>query len=251
MEQEALLAAIRANPDDRTARLVYADWLDEHGDALAEYVRAECNVMAREAGSADWRDAMDRLLAIVKQAGENLGGWEYSEDVARLCKLADSSGDEFEPPVLEADLIAFETRHGVTLPGQHRAALLQVGNGWTDGYDNGVYRFDPTSTAAALSRTFPYTHEDVAEMLPELRVTLSTFGLKPPAWAKERQHTEAGCIPVAAFGCGNAALLVVRGELRGCVWSVGDIYGPACEDDFSRPLSFFEWFEEVVKESPW
>jgi uncharacterized protein (TIGR02996 family) len=30
-EREALLAAIKANPDDDTVRLVFADWLDEHG----------------------------------------------------------------------------------------------------------------------------------------------------------------------------------------------------------------------------
>ncbi len=31
-EQAALLAVIVAQPDDDTARLVYADWLQEHGD---------------------------------------------------------------------------------------------------------------------------------------------------------------------------------------------------------------------------
>ena len=33
-EERALLSAIIADPDDDTARLVYADWLDEHADAL-------------------------------------------------------------------------------------------------------------------------------------------------------------------------------------------------------------------------
>ena len=40
-EEEALLAAIRANPEDDTPRLVYADWLDEHGRAKrAAHIRA-------------------------------------------------------------------------------------------------------------------------------------------------------------------------------------------------------------------
>ena len=42
---QALLAAIRANPDEDTPRLMYADWLDEHGRAKrAAYIRAavEC-----------------------------------------------------------------------------------------------------------------------------------------------------------------------------------------------------------------
>jgi uncharacterized protein (TIGR02996 family) len=39
---EALLAAILANPDDDTPRLVYADWLDEHDEsARAEFIRVQ------------------------------------------------------------------------------------------------------------------------------------------------------------------------------------------------------------------
>jgi uncharacterized protein (TIGR02996 family) len=46
-EQEQLLGAIRAQPDDDTARLAYADWLDENGDAeRAEFVRVQCRLAA-------------------------------------------------------------------------------------------------------------------------------------------------------------------------------------------------------------
>lgn len=44
----ALLAAIRAHPNDDTPRLVFADWLDEQPNALdldratAEFIRASC-----------------------------------------------------------------------------------------------------------------------------------------------------------------------------------------------------------------
>jgi uncharacterized protein (TIGR02996 family) len=39
----SFLAAIRANPADDTARLVYSDWLDERGDhAKAELLRRGC-----------------------------------------------------------------------------------------------------------------------------------------------------------------------------------------------------------------
>ncbi len=37
----AFLRAIRANPDDDTTRLVFADWLDEHDDPLGEFVRVQ------------------------------------------------------------------------------------------------------------------------------------------------------------------------------------------------------------------
>src|SRR4051812_916255 len=44
-EQRGFWAAIRANPDDDTPRLVYADWLQENGDpARAEFIRLQCEI---------------------------------------------------------------------------------------------------------------------------------------------------------------------------------------------------------------
>ncbi len=45
-DRDALLAAIRANPEEDTPRLMFADWLDEQGDAAsrtrAEFIRLQC-----------------------------------------------------------------------------------------------------------------------------------------------------------------------------------------------------------------
>jgi uncharacterized protein (TIGR02996 family) len=41
MEDEAFQQAIRAAPEDETAKLVYADWLDERGDIRGEFIRLE------------------------------------------------------------------------------------------------------------------------------------------------------------------------------------------------------------------
>jgi uncharacterized protein (TIGR02996 family) len=44
-DEEALLAAIAANPEEDTPRLVYADWLDEHDQPIrAEFIRVEVAV---------------------------------------------------------------------------------------------------------------------------------------------------------------------------------------------------------------
>lgn len=40
-EERAFLKAIKKKPDDRTARLVYADWLQEHDDPRGELIRVE------------------------------------------------------------------------------------------------------------------------------------------------------------------------------------------------------------------
>jgi uncharacterized protein (TIGR02996 family) len=53
-EEEALLQAIHANPDDDTPRLVYADWLDEHGQPeRAGFIRVQIELDARDDYSSD------------------------------------------------------------------------------------------------------------------------------------------------------------------------------------------------------
>jgi uncharacterized protein (TIGR02996 family) len=49
--EAAFLQAIRARPDDDGLRLVYADWLEECGDARAEFLRIEC--LLRTVAEAD------------------------------------------------------------------------------------------------------------------------------------------------------------------------------------------------------
>ena len=42
-QDEAFLRAILADPEDDTPRLVYADYLEEHGDPdRAEFIRVQC-----------------------------------------------------------------------------------------------------------------------------------------------------------------------------------------------------------------
>jgi uncharacterized protein (TIGR02996 family) len=65
--EDAFLQAILDVPDDDTPRLVYADWLDEHGEpARAEFIRAQCE-LAQMAVYNDHRPALQarqqRLLA--------------------------------------------------------------------------------------------------------------------------------------------------------------------------------------------
>src|SRR3954447_24714388 len=38
-EEQGFLDAIRRSPDDEAARLIFADWLEERGDPLGEFIR--------------------------------------------------------------------------------------------------------------------------------------------------------------------------------------------------------------------
>lgn len=61
-EQRALWAAIRAQPDDDTPRLVYADWLQENGDeARAEFIRLQCQIAQLPADRRTQRKVLPAL----------------------------------------------------------------------------------------------------------------------------------------------------------------------------------------------
>jgi len=53
-EREAFTEAIAANPQDDTLRLIFADWLQEHGEEdRAEYIRLACEMAARRGELGD------------------------------------------------------------------------------------------------------------------------------------------------------------------------------------------------------
>lgn len=86
-DEQALLAAIAAAPFDDAPRLVYADWLQEHGaDAEAEYVRTvvtllhapedpavveHCQDLAHGL-DADWRQAVGGRFEVVVEGTPGL-----------------------------------------------------------------------------------------------------------------------------------------------------------------------------------
>jgi carbon storage regulator len=58
-EGQAFLNAIEANPDDEGLRLVLADWLEERGDPLGEWLRLQCR-LARLPAKDRHRSALER-----------------------------------------------------------------------------------------------------------------------------------------------------------------------------------------------
>src|SRR5437764_7748083 len=87
-DRDALLAAIAANPDDDTPRLVFADWLEENGEPhWAGFIRAECGLHRLLDGWAPGAAAYRHLdgrpddpLAAVRWA-------DINPDIARLADL--------------------------------------------------------------------------------------------------------------------------------------------------------------------
>lgn len=66
-DEAAFLNALRANPADDTVRLVYADWLDEHGEpAKAEYLRLVVALARAETDYARDQPDVARTLALAE-----------------------------------------------------------------------------------------------------------------------------------------------------------------------------------------
>ena len=65
---EGLLAAIIAEPDDDVPRLIYADWLDEQGDATrAEFIRVQVELF-RLPGAEQVGSTAPRVLKLRSRA---------------------------------------------------------------------------------------------------------------------------------------------------------------------------------------
>src|SRR5262245_41756879 len=60
-ESAELMAGVIADSEDDERRLVYADWLDEHGEAArAEFIRLQVRLAACSPADADYPDLIER-----------------------------------------------------------------------------------------------------------------------------------------------------------------------------------------------
>lgn len=238
-DEAALLAYIRAHPDERAARLVYADWLDEHEHALGEYVRAECELTAHAFGTPDWHLALTQLYNVCERGGRTFGGWEYADRAAQF--LRNERGIRFNAPAVETELLQFERRHGITLPAEYRAFLLRVGNGVTLSANRGLHHFEHRETFGQLARPFPYTPVDAVRVLAALKKVVP-FDFE----GCDIDYSADGNLLVAP-----ATVLVVRGELRGQLWVYGEYSGftPWSDGDFARPTGFFHYLQTILDDA--
>src|SRR5262245_10092846 len=70
-EQAALLGACVAHPDDDTARLVYADWLHEHGDEeQAQFIRDSIKLASMKPRAKGRMALANRLKILAESSGD-------------------------------------------------------------------------------------------------------------------------------------------------------------------------------------
>jgi uncharacterized protein (TIGR02996 family) len=85
-DDSAFLAHLSEHPGDDVTRLVYADWLEDRGDARGEYLRREVEFAALDEDSARalelaarlWEARRDMDRAWLRQAGKRFDVWLVS-----------------------------------------------------------------------------------------------------------------------------------------------------------------------------
>jgi uncharacterized protein (TIGR02996 family) len=104
-DEQGFLNALTASPGDDTTRLVYADWLDERGDARGEYLRIDCKLADLHETDPRWNSLESRLAnlrgahfswvnAIGKRYDVNLEGFQPSHSILmiKVARKITSSG---------------------------------------------------------------------------------------------------------------------------------------------------------------
>ncbi|HXG10133.1 MAG TPA: TIGR02996 domain-containing protein [Gemmataceae bacterium] len=119
-DEDIFLQAIRENPDDDGARLIYADWLEEQGDPRGELIRVQCALARMPAGAAGRRELEERERQLLREVE------------AALSLPAILSDWEFHRGLLESASIRLRAfaEHAEALVRLGPLRRLHVFNGW-------------------------------------------------------------------------------------------------------------------------
>jgi hypothetical protein len=179
---------------------------------------------------------------------------------------AESHGYRVNPPLSEAEIIAFEAKHDVQLPDDYRQFLMRVGNGGA-GPDYGLYKlgemddgfdFGPWDEFIGdLSKPFLHTQawndltgepEDISdEDEEEYERQLEAFD--EIYWNPSNMN---GAIPICHLGCALRLWLVVNGPEKGNVWqdNRADQGGiEPLQTATQKRVTFFEWYRSWLDEA--
>ncbi|HKB37547.1 MAG TPA: TIGR02996 domain-containing protein, partial [Gemmataceae bacterium] len=113
-EDAAFLQAILDHPDDDAPRLIYADWLEEHGrGARAEFIRVQCRLARGGASRAERKRLADREEKLLQA---HCDVW-----LAELPRIEGVDKEEFRRGFVEAVRVA-----GVETFRTHARALFEA-----------------------------------------------------------------------------------------------------------------------------
>ena len=155
------------------------------------------------------------------------------------------------PTLTEAEIIAFEEKHRIRLPGDYRVFLAEAGNGGV-GLDSamfmgksgagpfyGLLTLEDAARGCTLSQPFPFT--EATEALPEETVEAQ---INPDLFPGV-----PGALALCHGGSGLVYFLVVNGPAYGTIWEGRENFYPVTE---SFDVWYGNWLRKRVgrKRSP-
>jgi uncharacterized protein (TIGR02996 family) len=133
-DHEAFLSALGERPNDATTRLVYADWLEEHGDdRRARYLRAELELAGLSEQAPEYAGREAELLALrgtidagwLARAGMRydvcLLGYGPAKKIATIKALRELTGSGLLEAKVRSEVLPSIVRHAVPRPAAEQA----------------------------------------------------------------------------------------------------------------------------------
>jgi uncharacterized protein (TIGR02996 family) len=251
-DEAAFLAAIRAAPDDDTARLVFADWLDERDRLGGAFLRAEVELSrvpfdaaawsrafaryraARAPLPEAWREAAERHPLAHWLAQLTRGAWARLE---RWCRDHHPGLSGPGPGATVAQIDALERTIGQQLPADVRE-WFALRNGCV----NLMFGTDSVSTEGA--EHYWNMWRRVAGHNEEFRECMEAF----PPEAVAVDYTNAGWVPLTSAGSNHIGIDLAPGPkgVRGQVIIFGRDEDEKCvlADSWGEFLSDYATFLE-------
>jgi uncharacterized protein (TIGR02996 family) len=99
MDDDRFLQAIEAAPDDETAKLVYADWLEERGDIRAEFIRLENQLTHLPHRLGQLEEQIDRmwLRTVSNRRLKKTNGFETADWLWEVMAQAQQDREKLRP----------------------------------------------------------------------------------------------------------------------------------------------------------
>jgi uncharacterized protein (TIGR02996 family) len=143
------LDVLRTNPNDNVTRLVYADWLDEQDDPLAEFLRLEVRLAANEVPEAERLSARNRLAELGRRAEPR---WlcAVNREPFVWCAVRKSSGGD--PRHGKVELVTYSTRAMLITFDTHLLQHLRLDVTDPLGASSDTW-YDQATTALGVART--------------------------------------------------------------------------------------------------
>ena len=175
---------------------------------------------------------------------------------------ADAHQYHLNPPVSEAEVLAFEEKYGVQLPECYRAFMLTIGDTKAKRLDTmagpyyGLYAFGTSVDSLLCGKTETYlkapcnlspdmTREEWDALTDPLLPSEEEEEEDDDKYFAERAKVFGGLLPLGSQGCTYEHALVLNGKYAGRVVNVDlDLAQPK----FAFEANFLDWYERYLNE---